>query len=334
MFENYVTFEDLGASEWPNLILWAAPVMFLLVFIEWGISIYQNKDTYDKKDFLAASTIGFVNVGISALIKVFLFGIVLFFWNLVPWKIPASWWSAILCFFAVDFARYWAHRVAHEQRFWWATHVTHHNSKKYNFSVSFRLSWTQHIKFIFFLPVIMIGFDPFIFFICHQIAVLYQFWIHTELIKKLPAPIEFFFTTPSHHRVHHASDVHYHDKNYGSTFIIWDRIFGTFMPEGARPTYGITKEIKSYNPVYLVFHEFVDIYKDLRQAESWKEARQILFGKPGDEIIKNRDLKRQNGLQQTREILETHSITQPLVNTIPVITTEEENSLVKEKKAG
>jgi sterol desaturase/sphingolipid hydroxylase (fatty acid hydroxylase superfamily) len=298
MFENHLTLDDLGVHNWPNIILWAAPVMFFLVFLEWGISLYQkNKDAYDGKDFLAATTIGLVNVGISALLKVAIFGIVLFFWNVVPWKIPATWWSFIACFIAIDFARYWAHRIAHEQRFWWATHVTHHNSKKYNFSVSFRLSWTQHIKFIFFVPVVMMGFDPFVFFICHQIAVLYQFWIHTEYIKKLPAPIEYIFTTPSHHRVHHASDEHYLDKNYGSTLIIWDRMFGTFMPEGERPTYGITKEINTYNPVYLVFHEFVDIWKDLRQAESFKEGWQILFGKPGDEVIKNRELRKQQALQ-------------------------------------
>jgi len=326
MFENYVTLEEIGAMEWPNIILWAAPVMFLLVFIEWGISIYQNKDSYDKKDFFAASTIGFVNVGISALIKVFIFGIVLFFWNIVPWKIPATWWSFIACFIAIDFARYWAHRVAHEQRFWWATHITHHNSKKYNFSVSFRLSWTQHIKFVFFVPVVMMGFDPFVFFICHQIAVLYQFWIHTEYIKKLPAPIEYVFVTPSHHRVHHGSDEHYLDKNYGSTLIIWDRMFGTFTPEGVRPTYGITKQVDTYNPVYLVFHEFIDIYKDLRQAENMKEAWQILFGRPGDEVIKNRNLKRQEVLANKEEIpipkMETHS---------PVLTPNEK-SLMKKKE--
>src|SRR5690606_9630097 len=168
----------------------------------------------------------------------------------------------------------------------------HHNSKKYNFSVSFRLGWTQQIKFIFFIPVVMMGFDPFVFFICHQIAVLYQFWIHTEYIKKLHPVIEYIFTTPSHHRVHHACDEHYLDKNYGSTFIIWDRIFGTFMPEGAKPTYGTSKQFDSYKPVFLVFHEWIDIFRDLKKAESLKEAFLILFDNPGADIIKNRDLNK------------------------------------------
>lgn len=319
MFENHLSLEDIGAMDWPNLFLWAAPIMFLLVFLEWGLSIYHNKDVYDGKDFLAASTIGFVNVGLSALMKVATFGAVLFFWNIVPWKIPPTWWSFIPCFIAIDFARYWAHRVSHEQRFWWATHITHHNSKKYNFSVSFRLGWTQQIKFIFFIPVVMLGFDPFVFFICHQIAVLYQFWIHTEYIKKLPAPIEYIFTTPSHHRVHHASDAHYLDKNYGSTFIVWDRLFGTFMPEGERPHYGITKNIDSYNPITLVFHEWMDIIRDLKKAESFKEAFLILFDKPGAEIIKNRDLARIKSNNSASEIpVDAHSPTPA-----PVLETEE-----------
>ncbi|HYH57167.1 MAG TPA: sterol desaturase family protein, partial [Anseongella sp.] len=151
------------------------------------------------------------------------------------------------------------------------------------------LSWTQHIKFIFFVPVILIGFDPFVFFICHQIAVLYQFWIHTEYIKKLPAPIEYVFTTPSHHRVHHASDKQYLDKNYGSTFIIWDRMFGTFMEERERPTYGITKPVKSYNPIYLVFHEWADIVRDMRKARSFKEGYDILFSPPREEVGEKKD---------------------------------------------
>ena len=133
------------------------------------------------------------------------------------------------------------------------------------------------------------GFDPFVFFICHQIAVLYQFWIHTEYITKLHPAVEYVFTTPSHHRVHHASDAHYLDKNYGSTFIIWDRMFGTFMPEAKRPTYGITKPVNSYNPVYLVFHEWMDIVKDLSKSKSPKEAWKVLFGKPGDEVIATRE---------------------------------------------
>jgi sterol desaturase/sphingolipid hydroxylase (fatty acid hydroxylase superfamily) len=119
-----------------------------------------------------------------------------------------------------------------------------------------------------------------VFLIVHQVQVLYQFWLHTELIKKLPKPIEYIFTTPSHHRVHHATNEKYIDKNYGSTFIIWDRIFGTFQEEEEKPIYGITKPVNSYNPVYLVFHEWIAVGKDLMKAKSLKMVWQILFGSP------------------------------------------------------
>lgn len=278
--EKKLTYQDLLDLNLPNIIAYAAPVMISLVLLEWIISFYKKKDLYNAKDTLAATTIGIGNVIISASIKVVTFGIILFFYNLVPWSIPPTWWSFILCLIWIDFWRYVAHRVAHENRFWWATHVTHHSSEKYNWSVSFRLGWTQHIKIIFFVPVALTGFDPVTFLICHQIEVLYQFWIHTEYIRKLPKPIEFIFTTPSHHRVHHARNKRYIDKNYGSTFIIWDRMFGTFQPEDEQAEYGITKPVKSYNPVYLCFHEWIDLIKDLRKCKTWKEAYWVAFSSP------------------------------------------------------
>ncbi len=280
MERQKLTVDLLTQMELPNVIVFAVPVMLSLVFLEWFISWRQNRDIYDGKDTLAAATIGIGNLIISALVKIGIFFLVVVFYNISPFRIPPTWWSYIVCFVFLDLARYWAHRIAHEQRFWWATHVTHHNSKKYNFSVSFRLSWTQHIKIVFFLPVVMMGFDPFVFFICHQIAVLYQFWIHTEYIRKLPAPIEFFFTTPSHHRVHHATNADYIDKNYGSTFIIWDRMFGTFQPEGEQAVYGITKNVDTYNAITLVFHEWVDIFRDVLKARNIREACWLIWGNP------------------------------------------------------
>jgi sterol desaturase/sphingolipid hydroxylase (fatty acid hydroxylase superfamily) len=255
-----------------NTVIWiAAPVMFALVGLEWFISFKKNIKSYDTKDFFASLGVGLGNLGVNALQKVGLYTIILFFYNLVPWGIPSTWWSFVLCLVMLDFFRYWSHRLAHEHRILWSTHVVHHSSEKYNFGVAFRLSWIQNIKLIFFIPVIMMGFHPVIFFIAHQIEVLYQFWIHTEFIKKLPKPIEFIFTTPSHHRVHHSSNPKYIDKNYGSTFIIWDRIFGTFQKEEENPVYGITKPVNSYNPVYLVFHEVLDLIKDV-----WKVRKQPL----------------------------------------------------------
>lgn len=288
MREFPITFETvMERLDGLNIIGAAAIPMIALVVLEWALSYYKKKDYYDNLDTIAATVIGLVNVVQSAALKVLTFGLVIFFYNLVPWSIPNEWWSFPLCIIALDILRYWSHLVAHKNRFWWATHVTHHNSEKYNWSVAFRLGWTQHIKIIFFLPVALMGFDPVTFFICHQIEVLYQFWIHTEYIRKLPAPIEYIFTTPSHHRVHHAKNKKYLDKNFGSTFIIWDRIFGTFQPEEEPANYGITKPINSYNPITLNFHEWVDIFKDVSKSRSLKEAYAMVFTAPAKlELVK------------------------------------------------
>lgn len=281
------TLEQILSMDLPPIIIYAAPVMFILVLIEWYIRTRELKEHYDEKDGFSALAIGIGNIFVSALVKAILFGIVLFFYNQVPWFIPPVWWSYILCVIAIDFCRYWSHRITHEQRFWWATHVTHHNSEQYNFTVGFRLSWTQHLKIIFFIPVALMGFHPVVFFIANQIEVLYQFWLHTELIKKLPRPIEYIFTTPSHHRVHHGTNEKYLDKNYGSTFIIWDRMFGTFQPEEEKVDYGILKPVDSYNPVWLVFHEWVDIFNDLKKYRTPRAWWRILFGGPNMTLDKD-----------------------------------------------
>jgi sterol desaturase/sphingolipid hydroxylase (fatty acid hydroxylase superfamily) len=281
MNENTLTMEMLlDQLVGLDLIQFAAIPMILLVLLEWVLTIVQKKEYYNRLDTISATFIGLVNVGISALLKIGIFGIILFFYNLVPWHIPREWWAYILCIIALDFSRYWSHRLTHVNRFWWATHVTHHNSKKYNLSVAFRLGWTQHIKFIFFIPIVLMGFDPVLFFICHQIEVLYQFWIHTEYIRKLPAPMEYIFVTPSHHRVHHSTNDKYLDKNFGSTFIIWDRLFGTFQAEEEQTLYGITKPINSYNPITLNFHEWKDMSVDVIKSRSFKEAYAMLFTSP------------------------------------------------------
>lgn len=279
MGEKKLTLEQLLQFDFNSVIWIAAPIMFLLVALEYYLSLRKNlKNLYSKKDFLASLSIGVGNLLVNAVTKVGLFYVIVFFYNLTPWSIPPTWWSYILCLVVFDFLRYWAHRIAHEQRFWWSTHVVHHSSEHYNFSVSFRLSWTQNLKLIFFMPIALMGFHPLVFFITHQIEVLYQFWIHTELIRKLPRPIEYIFTTPSHHRVHHAVNEKYIDKNYGSTFIIWDRMFGTFQEEEEQARYGITKPVNSFNPFVLVFHAWGDLLADL--AKRPKEAWRILFGSP------------------------------------------------------
>lgn len=281
MEKEIYTIDQLQQLDDLTIMHYMAPVIVVLVVAEWLIGYYKNRHYYDNKDALAALAIGAVNAVLGAGLKISLFAIAMVIYNMVPWAMPRTWWGFVACFVAVDFCRYWAHRISHEQRFWWATHVTHHSSHKMNFSVSFRTGWTNHIKFVFFIPVPLLGIDPFTFFVCHQVAVLYQFFVHTELVGKLPAAIEYVFVTPSHHRVHHGSNPAYIDRNYGSTFIIWDRLFNTFEPETEKPVYGLTKPVNSYNPVYLVFHEWVDILKDLRHCRSIAEAWKVLFAPPG-----------------------------------------------------
>lgn len=272
--------EKLTANS-PNIIIWAAPVMFLFVFIEWYVSYRQHKNIYNKKETFASILVGLGNGFISFLLKFVLLLAVVLVYNLVPWRMYFNWWTLIPCYILFDFCSYWAHRISHLQRFWWATHVPHHSAEDYNLTVSFRLSWVQHIKIIFFIPAALFGFHPIIFFITNQIAVLFQFWVHTEYIKKLPRFIEYVFATPSNHRVHHGSQEKYINKNFGATFILWDRMFGTFEPERERAVYGLTHPLPNKgNPIYVNFHEFIDIWHDVRKAKGLKRKLFFLFGNP------------------------------------------------------
>lgn len=278
-FKEVITTQDV-LDKAPNIVNWAAPVLIFLALVEAYISYRQKKGYYETKDFLASLGIGLVYIVQSTAVKAVLFALVLLIYNFIPWSIPINWFTSILCFVVLDFFRWYGHKIGHETNLFWATHVTHHNSEKYNLSTGFRISWTQSIKIIFFLPISMLGFHPVVFFICHQIAVLYQFWIHTEYIRKTPRWFRYVMVTPSHHRVHHGKNEKYLDKNYGSTFIIWDRIFGSFQPEEEQAIYGVLNQPKGYNPVKLVFHVWVDIYRNMRKADSFKDAWMILIQPP------------------------------------------------------
>ena len=265
----------------PNIIVWAAPVMFFFVLLEWFISYRQNRSIYEKKDTIGSILVGVGNVIINLVLKLGLFYLIVWIYNFLPWRMYLRWWTFIPCYIIFDFCSYWAHRISHQQRIWWATHVVHHTSEHYNLTVSFRLSWVQNLKIIFFLPVALIGFHPVVFFVVSQVAVLFQFWVHTEYIRRLHPILEFIFATPSNHRVHHGSQEKYINKNYGATFIIWDRLFGTFQPEEEQSIYGITNNIEhTINPLYINFHEYIDIWNDLKRAKGFKETIFYLFGNP------------------------------------------------------
>ena len=192
-------------SNTPDIIIWAAPVMFFFVLIEYIISYYQNRNYYEKKETFGSICVGIGNVVIGAALKLILFTVLVWVYNMIPWRMELNWWTFIPCYILFDLCSYWAHNISHRQRFWWATHVAHHSGEYYNLTVSFRLSWVQYIKIIFFLPVSFLGFHPVIIFVTNQIAVLFQFWVHTEYIRKLHPVVEYIFATPSNHRVHHGS---------------------------------------------------------------------------------------------------------------------------------
>lgn len=264
-----------------DLIVYAIPLMAFFTFLEMWYCWKHEKKNYNTKEAVGSLFVGLGNVGLSLLIKVGLIYATVFIYNLVPWRMPLNWWTILPCLIIYDFCSYWAHRISHFNRFFWATHVVHHTAEHYNLTVSFRLSWVQHFKIIFFLPLALAGFHPVIFFIVHQIGVLFQFWQHTEQIKKLHPIIEWLIVTPSNHRVHHGSDEKYIDKNFGVIFIFWDRLLGTYQREEEKPTYGITSKIKeTVDPLYLNFHEYKDMVKDVQKASTLKEKMFFLFASP------------------------------------------------------
>jgi sterol desaturase/sphingolipid hydroxylase (fatty acid hydroxylase superfamily) len=181
---------------------------------------------------------------------------------------------------AWDFAFYWHHRLEHENRVFWASHVNHHSSRHFNLSTALRQPWTPVTSLVFFPPLALIGIRPWLIMVAGGFNLIYQYWVHTECIRTLPRAFELVFNTPSHHRVHHGSNAEYLDKNYAGILIVWDRLFGTFEPERARVVYGLTKNISTFNPFVIAFHEYVAIATDLRIAATWRDRAGIVWHGP------------------------------------------------------
>jgi sterol desaturase/sphingolipid hydroxylase (fatty acid hydroxylase superfamily) len=186
-----------------------------------------------------------------------------------------------LALVADDFAYYWFHRLHHEVRGLWASHVPHHSSRRYNLSTALRQSWTPMTALPFYAPLALLGLPPLLIASVHGANLLYQFWIHTELVDRLPRPIEWLFNTPSHHRVHHGSNPRYLDRNYGGILILWDRLFGTFEPEREPVRFGLTHDLASHHPLRIAFHEWAAIARDVRRSRSLGDALGFVFGPPG-----------------------------------------------------
>lgn len=261
--------------------VFAIPVFIALIIIEVVINAKKNLNLYKFKDSTANITMGLGSVVIGLLTKTFAFFVFLWIYQFRLFEIPNTWWMWGLLLLADDVTFYWYHRLAHQIRFFWAAHVQHHSSEHMNFSVALRQSWGEpFIKFLFYIWLPFIGFNPVYILIMQAISLVYQFFPHTKLVGKL-GPIEWIFNTPSHHRVHHATQVQYLDKNHAGILIIWDRMFGTFQKEIEVPTYGITVNINSFNPLKIASHEYISLWQDIRRAKKFSDKIKYLINPPG-----------------------------------------------------
>ena len=261
--------------------VFAIPVFIALIVVEVLINAKKNLNLYQFKDSAANITMGLGSVVIGLLTKTFAFFVFLWIYQFRLFEIPNTWWMWGLLLLADDVTFYWYHRSAHEIRFFWAAHVQHHSSEHMNFSVALRQSWGEpFIKFLFYMWLPFIGFNPVYILIMQSISLVYQFFPHTKLVGKL-GPIEWIFNSPSHHRVHHATQVQYLDKNHAGILIIWDRMFGTFQKEIEVPIYGITENINSFSPLKIASHEYISLWQDIRRAKKFSDKINYLIKPPG-----------------------------------------------------
>lgn len=282
MFDYF--FGENGVS---NLYLWSAPIHILLIIIELVYSNYKKYEWYTTIDTVTTVFFSICNFSLDLLLKAFsffvLFGI--YQYRFIDWNF--GFWYWVLLFFAQDFAYYVLHFVDHHSRLFWAIHVTHHNSEYFNITTGFRSSVFQPLyRFLYFIPLVLLGFHPLHILSIYAIVQIYGTWVHTQSVDKLGF-FERFLVTPSHHRVHHASNHLYLDRNMGQGLIIWDKIFGTFQNEYKTENYekikyGLTSPIEEKNPIKLIFAELVNIYKDASQKNiSFTDRLKYIFYPPG-----------------------------------------------------
>ncbi len=268
----------------PDPTLYAIPFFVVTVAIEFFMSRYRDDIRYDVKDMATSLTLGTGSVVAGLLTGGLAVAAIYWVYQFRLFDVPFAWWAWILAIFVDDFFYYVFHRGAHRIRWVWAAHVNHHSSEHYNLSTALRQPWTSTfaLTWIFSLPMFLIGFHPAMIAFVGGVNLLYQYWIHTEAIDQMPRWFEAVMNTPSHHRVHHATNPRYLDKNYAGIFIIWDKMFGTFEEErnDEKIQYGIIKNLKSYNVIWAVFHEWVGMAKDLWSAP-WRYKLFYLIKPPG-----------------------------------------------------
>ncbi|WP_020480417.1 sterol desaturase family protein [Sandarakinorhabdus sp. AAP62] len=263
----------------------AIPMFVIAIFVELVAVRMGWRGDYDWRDTGTSLAMGLGNTISGALLAGSVTGIALWLWQHRLLDIPVTWWSFALCFIVDDLAYYWIHRAGHRIRWAWAAHVIHHSSQHYNLSTALRQTWTGlfGLTFLIKLPLFFVGFPLELVAFCGGLNLVYQFWIHTEVIGKMPRWFEAVMNTPSHHRVHHGTNPRYLDRNYAGVFIVWDKMFGTFEAERADepPRYGIIRNLGTFNPLWVAVHEWVGIARDLARARSLKAAWAATFGPPG-----------------------------------------------------
>lgn len=266
----------------------SSPVFLLVVALISGVEFVWRKRSGRGYDLGAlGGTLG-VFVGqvlTTGLTAVIVASALLWAYSLAPAPWPLDDWRTwALGFLAVEFTYYWQHRFAHTVRWFWASHAVHHSPREMTLPAAVRLGWTSSLSgaWLFYVPVILAGLHPAAAAALLTINLRYQFFLHTEAVGKL-GPLEWVFNTPSHHRVHHASNPEYLDRNFGGVLILFDRLFGTFAAErtAAPVVYGLTRPLASNNPFVIAFHEWARMGADLRRARSLRDAVRIVFGRPG-----------------------------------------------------
>jgi len=264
-----------------NPVILSIPIYFLLIGIELLIQRFTHKKLYRLNDAITNISCGITQQLSGTFLIIFGIGIYQFiFENYALFHIESNIYTILLLFVLVDFMYYWAHRMSHEINLFWGSHVVHHQSEDYNFSVALRQSSFQTIwTSLFYFPIALLGFNTLDFALMAALTTVYQFWIHTETIKRM-GWLEYVINTPSNHRVHHGRDPKYIDKNHAGVFIFWDMMFGTYQKEEEKPTYGITKPINSWNPIWANFDHYQNMISEMKQMQLIDKIK-YTFKKPG-----------------------------------------------------
>jgi sterol desaturase/sphingolipid hydroxylase (fatty acid hydroxylase superfamily) len=274
------------SAELRDPVTYAIPFFVLFLVLEALSMRFLEDDSpykgYETRDSRASILMGLGSLFVNGGARV---GALLYYawlYTLTPVRLDTHrWYTWVYALVVVDLLFYLQHRAAHRVRILWAAHQAHHNSQHFNLSTALRQKWNPWWELLMWSPLPLLGMPPWMIFTAFSFNLIYQFWVHTEKIERLWAPIEYVFNTPSHHRVHHASDKDYLDRNYAGILIIWDRMFRSYVDETHRPTYGLTKNVHSFNVFKLQYHEYGAIVRDVRNADTWRDRLGYIFGPPG-----------------------------------------------------